>query len=165
MTSDYDAYCVNRAPRIESASTMSGSNDTGGGSFDLCPDPWNEPDYSAILKGLNFLVDGVLTAIICVIGILGNLLTIVIFNKAELRSTFHANLCVLASFDLFYLLITLFDVSLQLFDLSLYGKSYPDPDAKPNMIWVVLYPYLIWPLGNILMTASMYMTVAISIDR
>ena len=35
----------------------------------------------------------------------------------------------------------------------------------PSVLWVTLYPHFIWPLTNIFMTASMYMTVAISIDR
>ena len=38
-------------------------------------------------------------------------------------------------------------------------------DHGPNFLWAALFPYVIWPFSNIFMTASLYMTVVISIDR
>lgn len=38
-------------------------------------------------------------------------------------------------------------------------------ESEPNIVWLTLFPYFLWPVSNIFMTASMYMTVAISIDR
>ena len=83
-----------------------------------------------------------------------------------MRSTFHANLSVLAFYDLLFILVCLFDSMLHLVDLGGPHKaSYPDPDSRPNKLWLGLYPYFLWPFSNIFMTASMFMTIAVSIDR
>ena len=106
------------------------------------------------------------TTVIGIFGFFGNLLTIIIFNRKELRSTFHASLSVLALFDLGFLFVIIFDTILQLVDLAgPYKSSYPDSESEPNKLWIALYPYVLWPFENIFMTASIYMTVVISVDR
>ena len=94
----------------------------------LCIDPWRNPDFQNLLKSFNLWIDGVLIIIISIFGLIGNLITIVIFNRKELRSTFHASLCVLAVFDLGYILVTFFDTVLQVVDHG----GYPDPDIIPG---------------------------------
>ncbi len=128
----------------------------------LCDDPWHDSETRDWLEELEFWGDHVIITCIASIGILGNLITIVLFNKRDLRSTFHANLSVLAFFDLGYLTINLFNVILNIFD---YIKNSSLHDGPPNDVWVALFPFFIWPFSNIFLTASMYMTVAISIDR
>ena len=95
----------------------------------LCIDPWRDPDLQSLLKSFNLWIDGILIIIISIFGLIGNLITIVIFNRKELRSTFHASLCVLAVFDLGYILVTLIDTVLQVVD----NGGYPDPDIIPGM--------------------------------
>ena len=95
----------------------------------LCTDPWRDPDFQNLLKSFNLWIDGVLIIIVSVFGLIGNLITIVIFNGKELRSTFHASLCVLAVFDLGYILVTLIDTVLQVVD----NGGHPDPDIIPGI--------------------------------
>ena len=100
------------------------------------------------------------------IGIIGNIITITIFSRKELRSTFHASLSVLSTFDLGLVTVTTIDAILQLVDINgVHGTSYPDTRAISNKTWLSLYPYVLWPFENIFMTASIFMTVIISIDR
>ena len=68
------------------------------------------------LEQVDFWVDGVLTVIISIIGILGNMLTIVVFNRKEIRSTFHTNLSILAFFDLGYSSLAAFNSILKMND-------------------------------------------------
>ncbi len=119
------------------------------------------------LKYLDFWVDGVLTAVFSLLGILGNFVTILIFSRKEVQSTFHTNLTVLAVFDLSFNFICGLDASLKAFDFdkNVVHSEWACQGTGPNPAWVGLYPYVFWPFSNIFMTASMYMTVAISIDR
>ncbi len=128
----------------------------------ICADPWHDDETEDWLEELEFWGDGLFIMIVSSIGILGNLVTIAMFNRKELRSTFHANLSVLAFFDLGYLVIILFNVSLNLHDYIV-NRSVHEGSANP--VWLALYPFFIWPFSNIFLTASMYMTVAISFDR
>ena len=68
---------------------------------ELCHDPWHNLETKYVLKAFDFWIDGLLTLIFSLIGIIGNLLTIIVFNCKELRSTFHASLSVLVSCMIF----------------------------------------------------------------
>ena len=74
---------------------------------------------------------------------------------------------VLAVFDLSFNFICGLDASLKAFDFdkNVVHSEWACQGTGPNPAWVGLYPYVFWPFSNIFMTASMYMTVAISIDR
>ena len=45
------------------------------------------------------------------------------------------------------------------------GTVPVDPRSYPSPAYSLLYPKGIWPLGNIFMAGSVYMTAVISIDR
>ena len=97
---------------------------------------------------------------------LGNLITLGIFTRKDLQSTFHTNLCVLAVFDLGYITVALLDSILRIFDTKgILNGSYSDPQSVPNTVWIHLFPYFLWPVSNIFMNSATYMTMAIAIDR
>ena len=81
------------------------------------------------------------------------------------RSTFHANLVVLAMFDMAYISHVMLEEIPKMTDYFNQGTISPDPKCIPNPVYVVLYPKFIWPMSNVYMTASIYMTVVISLDR
>lgn len=71
----------------------------------------------------------------------------------------------LATFDLGYVLLVLTETTLMLCGVAATGTVLQDPQSPSNPALVRLYPKFIWPVGNIFLTASIYMTVAISLDR
>ena len=130
--------------------------------------PWatcEEQNEREFLTNFYLWTEGYILCTIGGIGIIGNIFNIVIFRAKELKSTFHANLIVLAIFDFAYLFIIVSEEIMQLYDYSIQGTIYPDPQNRPNYLYVSLYPNILWPLSNILMTSSMYQTVVISLDR
>lgn len=75
-------------------------------------------------------------------------------------STFHVFLTILAWADLGYLLVCVLDESLRLNVVAL-----TDPHVPPRLSWVYIYPKFLFPLQQIFMSCSIYMTVVICINR
>lgn len=97
-----------------------------------CTNPWDENgdvDQRHLLIQIYFWLDGVFQSSISVVGILGNVFTILIFSTKYLRSTFHTYLIMLAVFDLGYISVATFEEILQLNDIMEYGTTYP-PDHQ-----------------------------------
>ena len=139
------------------------------GNTDLChnqDDPFNNTDHAQLIHSFEVYGDGVATVIIGLLGLLGNLITLGIFTRRDLQSTFHTNLCVLAVFDLGYITVALLDSILRIFDDNgILNGSYSDPQSVPNTVWIHLFPTFLWPVSNIFMNSATYMTMAIAIDR
>lgn len=70
----------------------------------------------ATLVAADFWGDGILTCFLSFFGICGNILTILVFSQKDLRSTFHANLTILAFFDLGFTTICWINAVLKLTD-------------------------------------------------
>ena len=100
-----------------------------------CADPWNENEKDTLVQ-IYFWFDGVSRCSVASIGLLGNVFAMFIFSSKELKSTFNLLLIVLAVFDSGYLILTLFEELLQIYDISTQGTLYPDPIYIPNQIWV-----------------------------
>ena len=130
-----------------------------------CVSPWKEGSEKETLVQVYFWLDGVVRCVIASIGFLGNIFTMIVFSSKELRSTFHVLLVVLAFFDLGYLILTLLEEILHIYDITTKGCTYPDPNCNPNQIWVILFPEFIHPLQYVFLTASEFFTVALSVDR
>ena len=126
--------------------------------------PWKDP-YKTTLVNTYFWFDGVTRSVISSIGIIGNIITIILFSSKDLRSTFHMFLVVLACFDLGYLFLTLLEEIPQMQDIHNQETTYPDPECNLNKVWVLLYPHFIHPFQYIFMTAAEYLTIIICVDR
>ena len=85
---------------------------------------------------------------ISVLGILGNAIIIMILMQRHLRNTFNKLLVALAFFDTFTLVMFL-TVSI----------------CKTTNMFHIMFPYFIWPLGNIAVRGSIFMTVIIAYER
>ena len=92
-------------------------------------DPFNNTKHAQLINAFEVYGDGVAAVFIGLLGLLGNFITLGIFTRKDLQSTFHTNLCILAVFDLGYILVTLIDTVLQVVD----NGGYPDPDIIPGM--------------------------------
>ena len=129
-----------------------------------CADPWNANEKDTLVQ-VYFWFDGISRCFIASIGLFGNVFAMFVFSSKELKSTFNLLLIVLAVFDSGYLILTLFEELLQIYDISTQGTLYPDPIYIPNQIWVNLYPKFIRPFKFIFFTASEFFTVLIAVDR
>lgn len=111
-------------------------------------------DYEEILRLCDFWLHGVVMSVTGAFGLVGNLLTLHILPKVETNHNFHKLLMSLATVDC--LVIVLF-VS----DLSVCGQFLSSEPAW----YQVAYPYVVHPFRNMTLTASIFMVVAISVER
>ena len=85
---------------------------------------------------------------IAVLGIFGNAIIIMIRMQMHLRNTFNKLLVALAFFDTFTLIMFL---AVTIF--------------KTSRMFHIMFPYFIWPFGNIAVRGSIFMTVVIAYER
>lgn len=108
-------------------------------------------------KGMTFKVvmEAFLMPLISFFGLLGNGVSICVLHHKEvkLRKDFVDVLCSLACFDILFLICTFF-----LFSLGKWSYWYE------SVVFPILVPFL-YPATNTFMTASIYMTVAVAVNR
>lgn len=122
----------------------------------LCQEDYNPDDH---LSFFEFWLCGVVLNIVGVIGILGNVLSMVILSRPQMRSSINYLLIGLARCDT-VLIIT----SILLFGFrSIYPYTgyffFYNYYIYPNIV-----PY-VYPLANIAQTASIYLTLMVSLER
>ena len=78
-----------------------------------------------------------------------------------MRSTFNRLLTILAVFDLTFLIFCFVEESLTV----VYSVANGIHEHQASPAWVVLYPFLLHPMQQIYHTASVYTTVAVSVER
>jgi len=103
----------------------------------------------ALLQNIGFWVEGVLPIIIGVPGIVGNVFAAIILSGKTMRNSFNILLIALAIYDSGYVLLDIFQKRSELH----------------NNFYVMIFPYLLYPLEMIAMTGSILLTVAIAIER
>ena len=106
-----------------------------------------------------FIFEGILSVVVSVFGIIGNVTAIIYFRLQRSRlQTFQSLLQMLSMFDSLFLICTLIVFSIP--------KFYQDYDYMnfPRGSVFFVQPYLL-PLAEIGLTGSIYFTIAISIER
>ena len=88
--------------------------------------------------------------IVASVGALGNTLILCVLSQSHMHNTFNKLRAALAVFDTVYLGAILLGESILLHDKEMFGK---------------IFPHFLWPTRNFSQTASMFMTVAIAIER
>ena len=119
------------------------------GNNSMCPMATAED--LTILTLLSFLLEGVLQFIISGLGILGNTASIFLLTRKELSSFFNQLLVVLVMYDLIYLLSMMLESLIKL--------------GLDSDIHTILFPYVLYPLNAISMMGSIYMTMAVGMER
>ena len=90
------------------------------------------------------------------IGIIGNILTVIVLGKISLNNVFNQLIVTLCCFDTLFNVFSIVEYSLKKgFGLI----TYETP------IYVNLWPKFIYPLQNITYSASLFITLAIAIER
>jgi len=126
-------------------------------TFDKDVPPLDCPKLTAFQRDLvdndlifwvDFVVDGALAAI----GLVANIVSALILGKEDMRNSFNFLLIALISMDSCFLFLCLLE-------------GVRKEASYVSNIQVLLFPHLLYPLISIVFTASIYMTVAIAIER
>ena len=117
------------------------------------------PDYGAeeekMLQTVSFVIEGVVQTIVAILGILGNCLaSFILSSSKEMRNVFNLLLVTLSCFD-----------SLYLFGSILESFRKPDLFDMATDVHIVLFPHVLYPFTQFTFTASIFMTVAIALER
>jgi len=154
----------------ESSGLMGDHEDIGSGGgdsydYDYDFDCGEEPTRQELdlLRQINLYLGGHATLIVAIVGIVTNTLAIAVFCRRSFKSNFNNLLIALAVFDLFFL-VTMITESIR----NNFESRFGDPSTfggKLTQIHHHLFPYFIFPVMNILLTSSVYMTVSISVER
>lgn len=104
------------------------------------------------MSGYSFWCDGVLVSVIGTVGFIGNLLALIVLSRKTIRDLFHKLLFALACFDLMYIVFG--------------GINYTFRSFKAQSdYFTYLFPHVIHPFTHISLAATIFMTVAITIER
>ena len=118
-----------------------------------CPDYGEEEEQ--LLQKVSFAIEGVVQTIVAILGILGNsLASFILCTRKEMRNAFNLLLVTLACFD-----------SLYLFGSILESFRKPDLFNMATDTHILLFPHLLYPFTQFTFTASIFMTVAIALER
>lgn len=111
------------------------------------------------LRLYRFIINGLLLNIIGILGILGNIISMIILSRPQMRCSINYLLIGLARIDT-VLIIT----SILLFGLP---GIYPYSGFLFNYYYIV-YPHIapvVFPLAMVVQTASVYLTLTVSLER
>ena len=118
----------------------------------LCRDGSTAEDL-ALYETISWWMEGVIQIVINVIGIIANLLAIPVLLSRKLTNVFNRTLAILAVFDAIF----------NLCDILESVRMYHGGGCRSSHIY--LFPYVLYPLQNITMVASIYTTVVVAVER
>ncbi|TRY79731.1 hypothetical protein TCAL_16111, partial [Tigriopus californicus] len=121
-------------------------------SFNQLDCPKFEPSDDHFIKQWAFWTDGVTKTIVAILGIIGNIVAIRVLTRVSMRNSFNLLLVTLALIDSTYLVGAILE--------SLRKRFHVESDLQ-----LVMFPYFLYPLNSIALTASIFMTVAIALER
>jgi len=108
-----------------------------------------------LLIRVPFIVEGILTPIVSTIGLLGNILSIIIFYNSHDGNSPHSN------FKKLLICLAVFDSLFLISNNIIFTTHRWLLDSSPI---IPVIPYLL-PLANIFLTCSVYTVVAITVER
>ena len=123
---------------------------------------WSELDRE-LLMNIDLLLGGYGTIVLASLGVCANMLAIAVFCKKSFKSNFNNLLIALAVFDLLFLVVCITESVRRSFQNSIANAS--SMSGYAIQIHHQLFPYFLYPLHNILLTCSIFMTISISIER
>jgi len=115
-------------------------------------DPCGIDQYELVKPIYGFWCDGVLVVVVGLIGFVGNLLSLFVLSRPSLRDVFHQLLFALACFDILYIVCGGINYTFRGFN-------------SESDVYTILFPYFFHPFSHIAMAGTIFMTLAITIER
>ena len=106
-----------------------------------------------MLKNYKFFCDGILVSFFGIIGVIGNITSIIVLSRPNFSDTFHKLLVSLAAFDTAYIIFGGINYTFRAFEVG------------STNAYQIAFVYVIHPFTSITMCGTTFMTVAISIER
>ena len=116
-----------------------------------CP-TFNEPCYRQLDNIFNFWIGSVMHDTIGFTGILMNIVFCYVLSRKELRTVFNCLLIALAIFDSLLLMLRIIETFRRQYQLT-------------TQVHIFLFPKVLYPLSSVTLCISIYMVVAISMER
>ena len=110
-------------------------------------------DDLKLYEAVSWWIEGVIQIVINVIGIIANCVAIPVLLSRKLTNVFNRTLAILAVLDAIFNMCDIFE-SIRIFH-----------GGECRSLHVYLFPYVLYPLQNITMVASIYTTVIVAIER
>jgi len=107
---------------------------------------------NTIVNTYKYYCDGILVFIIGLVGIIGNICSILVLSRPKLQDCFHQLLIALAAFDILYIVCGGINYTARAFEVR-------------SDIYIVAFPHFIYPFANIGLCGTIFMTLGISIER
>ena len=114
--------------------------------------PKYDDTVDKFIEEFSFWTDGVLKSLIAVLGLAGNAIAIAVLVRPAMRNSFNLLLVTLALIDSTYLFLQILE-------------AFRIPFSLRSDVHILFFPHLLYPLLNIALTASVFMTVAIAVER
>ena len=132
--------------------------------IEMQPDcPEESLESYELLANISEQVGGYGTIILATLGVFANILAICVFSNKTFKSNFNNLLIALAVFDLLFLVVCITESIRRTFEAHTANTS--TFKGLATQIHHHLFPYFLYPLHNILLTSSIFMTISISIER
>ena len=107
------------------------------------------PEVSQVEVWAKFILEEVSIPVVGSVGLLGNLAAIVVLSHPDMKSTFHQSLISLAIFEILFLILLICDHAMDI------GSE----------LYIVMFPYFLFPLKNIMMSCESYLLMSIALER
>jgi len=124
---------------------------------------WPDEEEFNLFTNLTTIVGGYVSITVSVLGIIANILAICVFSKKSFKSNFNNLLISLAVCDLLFLVISISESVRRTFQDR--EASNSTVGGQLTQIHHQMFPYFLYPLHNILLSISIFITVSISIER
>ena len=161
--SDYNYEDLAETPEWELDYYFSEVNFTNGSESESYCGPHSTEEDFEFLECMSLVIKGYGNIVLAVFGIIANILAICIFSKKSFKSNFNNLLIALAVCDLLFLVLSIAESTRSTFQEHTSNSS--SVAGQVTFLHHLLFPYFLYPLHNILLTSSIFMTISISIER
>ena len=107
------------------------------------------PAVSQVEIWANYLLEEVSIPLVGSVGLPGNLAAIVVLSHPDMKSTFNQSLITLAIFEITFLVLLISDHAVDI----------------TTELYIMMFPYLLYPLKNIMVSSESYLLVSIALER